>query len=137
MLGLDLHWAMLQENARLRRALQGPVEARDLVAESRAYEGADERSKRPADQPGEDQLGRVARPPGDVLAQPPHGEAERSEDGERPQDRRRAVGVLAAEVGVVEGFAAVTGSGAVIRIEFDDGEDYAWALDMWRSLRPG
>jgi hypothetical protein len=41
------------------------------------------------------------------------------------------------EIGVVEGFAAVTGSGAVIRIEFDDGEDYAWALDMWRSLRPG
>lgn len=41
------------------------------------------------------------------------------------------------EVGVLEGFCAVTGSGAVIRIEFDDGEDYAWALDMWRSLRPG
>lgn len=41
------------------------------------------------------------------------------------------------EIGVLEGFAAVTGSGAVIRIEFDDGEDYAWALDMWRSLRPG
>ncbi len=41
------------------------------------------------------------------------------------------------EVGVLEGFAAVTGSGAAIRIEFDDGEDYAWALEMWRSLRPG
>lgn len=41
------------------------------------------------------------------------------------------------EIGVLEGFAAVAGSGAVIRIEFDDGEDYAWALDMWRSLRPG
>ena len=41
------------------------------------------------------------------------------------------------EIGVLEGFAAVTGSGAAIRIEFDDGEDYAWALEMWRSLRPG
>lgn len=41
------------------------------------------------------------------------------------------------EVGVLEGFCAVAGSGAVIRIEFDDGEDYAWALEMWRSLRPG
>ncbi|MFP5342915.1 MAG: hypothetical protein ACLGIJ_08330 [Candidatus Limnocylindria bacterium] len=40
------------------------------------------------------------------------------------------------EVGVLEGFAAVTGSGAAIRIEFDDGADYAWALQMWRSLRP-
>lgn len=40
------------------------------------------------------------------------------------------------EIGVLEGFAAVTGSGAAIRIEFDDGEDYAWALEMWRSLRP-
>ncbi len=41
------------------------------------------------------------------------------------------------EIGVLEGFAAVAGSGAAIRIEFDDGEDYAWALEMWRSLRPG
>ncbi len=40
------------------------------------------------------------------------------------------------EVGILEGFAAVSGSGAAIRIEFDDGEDYAWALEMWRSLRP-
>lgn len=39
-------------------------------------------------------------------------------------------------IGVLEGFAAVPGSGAVIRIEFDDAADYAWALDMWRSLRP-
>lgn len=39
-------------------------------------------------------------------------------------------------IGVLEGFAAVPGSGAVIRIEFDDAGDYAWALEMWRSLRP-
>jgi hypothetical protein len=39
-------------------------------------------------------------------------------------------------VGVVEGYAAVTGSGAVIRVEFDDASDWDWALDQWRALRP-
>jgi hypothetical protein len=38
--------------------------------------------------------------------------------------------------GVVEGYAAVTGSGAVIRVEFDDAADWDWALDQWRALRP-
>jgi len=41
------------------------------------------------------------------------------------------------EVGVVEGYAAVTGSGAAIRILFDDAEDWRWALDTWRALAPG
>jgi hypothetical protein len=41
------------------------------------------------------------------------------------------------EVGVLDGFAAVTGSGAAIRITFDDPADWQWALDMWRSLAPG
>ena len=41
------------------------------------------------------------------------------------------------EVGVLEGYSAVTGSGAAIRIEFDDPADWQWALDMWRSLAPG
>ena len=41
------------------------------------------------------------------------------------------------EVGVLEGYSAVVGSGAVIRIEFDDPADWQWALDMWRSLAPG
>ncbi|HET8786121.1 MAG TPA: hypothetical protein VFM38_10825 [Candidatus Limnocylindrales bacterium] len=41
------------------------------------------------------------------------------------------------EVGILEGYAAVTGSGAAIRIEFDDPADWQWALDMWRSLAPG
>jgi hypothetical protein len=40
------------------------------------------------------------------------------------------------EVAVLEGFSAVTGSGAAIRIEFDDSEDWRWAVDVWRSLRP-
>jgi hypothetical protein len=31
----------------------------------------------------------------------------------------------------------VAGSGAAIRIEFDDPADWQWALDIWRSLAPG
>jgi hypothetical protein len=38
--------------------------------------------------------------------------------------------------GVVEGFSAVDGRGAAIRVEFDDPEDWTWALDQWRALRP-
>ncbi|HSK51603.1 MAG TPA: hypothetical protein VLA44_02540 [Clostridia bacterium] len=41
------------------------------------------------------------------------------------------------EFGVVEGFMAVRGSGAVVRITFDDPEDWHWALDAWRALTPG
>jgi hypothetical protein len=40
-------------------------------------------------------------------------------------------------VGVLDGFSAVNGSGAAIRIVFDDPEDWQWALDLWRSLAPG
>jgi len=40
------------------------------------------------------------------------------------------------EVAVLEGFSAVTGSGAAIRVEFDDLDDWRWAIDLWRSLRP-
>ncbi len=39
-------------------------------------------------------------------------------------------------VGVVEGFAAVPGSGAAIRVEFDDPSDWRWAVDQWKGLRP-
>jgi len=41
------------------------------------------------------------------------------------------------EVGILEGFSAVVGSGAVIRIEFDDPADWQWAIDIWKSLAPG
>jgi hypothetical protein len=41
------------------------------------------------------------------------------------------------EVGVLDGYSAVVGSGAAIRIVFDDPSDWQWALDMWRSLAPG
>ena len=40
------------------------------------------------------------------------------------------------EVAVLEGFSAVTGRGAAIRIEFEDADDWRWAVDLWRSLRP-
>ncbi|HEY8636302.1 MAG TPA: hypothetical protein VIL81_03475 [Candidatus Limnocylindrales bacterium] len=41
------------------------------------------------------------------------------------------------EVGVLEGYSAVVGSGAAVRIVFDDPADWDWAVDMWRSLAPG
>ena len=41
------------------------------------------------------------------------------------------------EVGVLEGYSAIVGSGAAIRIVFDDPTDWQWALDTWRSLAPG
>ena len=40
------------------------------------------------------------------------------------------------EVGVLEGYSAVRGRGAAIRIEFDDSADWRWALDTWRGLAP-
>ncbi|MEX2185089.1 MAG: hypothetical protein WEC14_11645 [Chloroflexota bacterium] len=41
------------------------------------------------------------------------------------------------EVGILEGYSAIRGSGAAVRIEFDDPEDWQWAVDTWRSLAPG
>jgi hypothetical protein len=41
------------------------------------------------------------------------------------------------EIGILDGYSAVVGSGAVIRIEFDDPGDWQWAIDMWKSLAPG
>jgi hypothetical protein len=39
-------------------------------------------------------------------------------------------------VGVLDGFSAIRGSGAAIRIVFDDPNDWQWALDLWRLLAP-
>ena len=36
---------------------------------------------------------------------------------------------------MLEGFSAVTGRGAAIRVEFEDADDWRWAVDLWRSLR--
>jgi hypothetical protein len=41
------------------------------------------------------------------------------------------------EVGIVEGYSAVRGRGAAVRIEFGDAADWQWALDTWRGLAPG
>jgi hypothetical protein len=40
------------------------------------------------------------------------------------------------EVGVLEGYSAVRGRGAAIRVVFDDSADWRWALDTWRALAP-
>ena len=40
------------------------------------------------------------------------------------------------EVAVLEGFSAVTGSGAAVRVEFEHSGDWQWAVDLWRTLRP-
>jgi hypothetical protein len=40
------------------------------------------------------------------------------------------------EVATVEGFSAVRGRGAAIRIEIDDPQDWKWAIDTWKALRP-
>jgi len=40
------------------------------------------------------------------------------------------------EIGVLEGYSAIRGSGAAIRIEFEDPEDWRWAVETWRSLAP-
>ena len=41
------------------------------------------------------------------------------------------------EVGILEGYSAVRGSGAAIKIEFDDPADWQWAVETWRALAPG
>ena len=41
------------------------------------------------------------------------------------------------EIGVLEGYSAIRGSGAAVKIEFDDPGDWQWAVETWRALRPG
>src|SRR4029078_7644611 len=40
------------------------------------------------------------------------------------------------EVATVEGYSAIRGRGAAIRIVIEDPQDWKWALDTWRDLRP-
>ena len=40
------------------------------------------------------------------------------------------------EVATLEGYAAILGRGAAIKVEIHDPEDWEWALEMWRSLAP-
>jgi hypothetical protein len=50
--------------------------------------------------------------------------------------RMRTDATSGVEIGVLEGFSAVSGSGTAIRIEFDDPADWQWAIDIWRALAP-
>ena len=61
----------------------------------------------------------------------------RYRDGELQARARLAIDPTAVvQRFVLEGYSAVTGSGAAIRIVIHDAADRDWALDMWRSLRP-
>jgi hypothetical protein len=40
------------------------------------------------------------------------------------------------EIGRLEGYSGAPGSGAVLRIEFENPSDWKWALDTWRGVRP-
>ena len=40
------------------------------------------------------------------------------------------------EIGRLDGYSGVRGSGAVVRIEFEDPADWKWAIDTWRTVRP-
>jgi hypothetical protein len=40
------------------------------------------------------------------------------------------------EVAVLDGYSAVVGSGAAVKIVFDNPADWEWALETWRSLQP-
>jgi hypothetical protein len=57
-------------------------------------------------------------------------------DGLVGRARMRTDDASGLSVGVVEGYVAVTGRGAGVRVEFDDPAEWQWALDRWRELRP-
>ncbi len=64
-------------------------------------------------------------------------EAIRHEDGELLGVARLTAGNDdGISVGVLEGFSAVVGSGAAIRIEFHDPADWSWAIEQWRAFAP-
>ena len=87
---------------------------------------------------------RRGRPPDDGRAVPPAGrrpsragrDRARRRRRPRPGAARRPTRAPGVEVATVEGFSAVRGRGAAIRIEIDDPQDWKWALDTWRGLRP-
>ncbi|HEY3523529.1 MAG TPA: hypothetical protein VGK63_07470 [Candidatus Limnocylindrales bacterium] len=64
-------------------------------------------------------------------------EAIRHEDGDLVGVARLTAGSEdGISVGLLEGFSAVLGSGAAIRIEFHDAADWSWAIEQWRALSP-
>ncbi len=65
-----------------------------------------------------------------------HEAIEHDDGGVRGRARLTSDPSSGVEVAIVEGFSAVRGRGAAIRIEIDDPQDWKWALDTWRSLHP-
>jgi hypothetical protein len=64
-------------------------------------------------------------------------EAIRHEDGAVLGIARLTAGNEAGvSVGVLDGFSAIVGSGAAIRVEFHDPADWSWAIEQWRALAP-
>jgi hypothetical protein len=73
----------------------------------------------------------------DQVARDLGSEALTHEDGElQGRARLSSDATSGVEVGVLEGYSAVRGRGAAIRITFDDSSDWRWALDAWRALAP-
>jgi hypothetical protein len=73
----------------------------------------------------------------DQVARDLGSEALTHEEGElRGRARLSSDATSGVEVGVLEGYSAVRGRGAAIRITFDDSADWRWALDAWRALSP-
>jgi hypothetical protein len=50
--------------------------------------------------------------------------------------RLRTDGSSGVEVGVLDAYSAAPGTGAAIRVVFDDPADWDWALATWRALAP-
>ncbi len=65
-----------------------------------------------------------------------HEAIEHDDGGVRGRARLALDTSSGVEVAAVEGFSAVRGRGAAIRIEIDEPQDWKWALDTWRRLRP-
>jgi hypothetical protein len=65
-----------------------------------------------------------------------HDALEHEDGGIRGRARLTSDASSGIEVATVEGYSAVRGRGAAIRIEIDDPQDWKWAIDTWRSLRP-
>jgi len=72
----------------------------------------------------------------DVAGELGEGTLHHEDGGLRGRARVTSDASSGVEVAVLEGFSAVTGSGCAIRIEFSDSDDWRWAIDLWRSLRP-
>jgi hypothetical protein len=73
----------------------------------------------------------------DLVAADLGGELVRHEDGALV-GRARIVEDTSSgvSVGVLEGYSAIVGRGAAIRIEFDDANDWSWAIETWKGLTP-